>query len=134
MWCTRGELGATAGATEGFDGNGARAYVAVHNVGSRPCLVPTSVEVRLTNSQGVMEAQGLGTPPSRATLAIGPSEPAELSLTWIRQGCFTPTVAAAGGYLLWPGPDGSVLLPIAGIPQDTVAPCHGAFGVTDLAR
>lgn len=63
---------------------------------------------------------------------MGSSTEAGLSLTWVRQGCFSPTIAAAGGYLLWSSPGGPVEVGIAGIAGDAVAPCHDAFGITDL--
>jgi hypothetical protein len=90
------------------------------------------VEVRLTNAQGATEAEAIGPPAATSTRAIGPFTGASLSITWVRQGCFSPTVDAAGGYLLWNNPSGSVEVNIAGIAEDDLAPCHDVFGVTAL--
>jgi len=106
--------------------------VTLHATGGTPCLVPATVEVRLTSAAGATEAEALSTPAEGSKLTIGPSSDASLSLTWIRQGCFSPTVTAAAGDLDWRSPAGAVDVSIAGIAQDTVAPCHGAFGATDL--
>jgi hypothetical protein len=131
-WCGGGALTATAGPTEPFAGNGARISVTLHETNLSSCLVPASVEVRLTNAAGATETEALSTPGGSSTLAIGPSTAASLSLTWVRQGCFTPSVNAAGGYLLWSTPPGAVEVIIAGIAADQVAPCHDAFGITNL--
>jgi hypothetical protein len=106
--------------------------VALRESGSLPCRIPVSVEVRLTDARGATEAEALSAPASNSTLAMGPSTQAGLTLTWVRQGCFTPAVRAAGGYLRWNSPTGLVDVTIAGIPEADVAPCHDAFGVTDL--
>jgi hypothetical protein len=90
------------------------------------------MEVRLTSAQGVTEAEALSAPATAATLTLSSSADAGLSLTWVRQGCFSPTVEAAGAYALWSSPNGQVEVPIAGVAEDDVAPCHGAFGITDL--
>jgi hypothetical protein len=131
-WCPDQILEARAGPTEPFAGNGARIVVTVHETGTRPCLVPASVEVRLTNPQGATEAEALSTPATNARLAIGPSTDAVLSMTWVRLECFSPTAAAARGYVDWSSPSGRVAVNISGIPEDAVAPCHDAFGVTNL--
>lgn len=131
-WCLGRTLDAAAGPTAPFAGNGARVVVTLHETAASPCLVPASVEVRLTNAQGATEAEALSTPAQSSRLTISPSTDASLSMTWVRQGCFSPTVDAAAGYLVWSSPNGAVDVNITGIAADAVAPCHGAFGVTDL--
>ncbi len=106
--------------------------VTLHETGAQACLVPAAVEVRLTNAHGGTEAEALSTPAAGSRLTIGPSTDAALSITWVRQDCFSPGVAAAAGYLFWSSPTGTVEVNIAGIARDAVAPCHGAFGASDL--
>ena len=131
-WCPVQILDARAGPAEPFAGNGARIVVTVHATGTRPCLVPASVELRLTDAHGATEAEALSAPATTARLAIGPSTDAALSMTWVRQGCFSPTADAARGDIDWSGPSGPVEVNISGIAEDAVAPCHDAFGVTNL--
>jgi hypothetical protein len=125
-------LDATAGPTAPFAVNGARVVVTLRQTVDPPCLVPASVEVRLTNAQGATEAEALSAPAENSRLAVSPSTDVALSMTWVRQGCFSPTVDATAGYLLWSTPNGPVDVNIAGLGRDAVAPCHDAFGATDL--
>ncbi len=130
-WCSGRTLSAAAGPTQPFAGNGARVELTLRQAGP-PCLVPASIEVRLTSAQGGTEAEALSAPASRATVTLSPSADAGLSLTWVRQGCFSPTVEAAGAYALWSSPNGQVEVAVAGVAADDIAPCHGAFGITNL--
>ena len=78
-WCPGRLLRASAGPAGPFAGNGARVVVTLQAAAAQPCLVPARVEVRLTNPQGIIEAEALSTPAVSSTLAIGPSTDAGLA-------------------------------------------------------
>lgn len=131
-WCASGNVAAKAGPAYTVYGNGEAVDVTVSLNGQTPCRLPSMVTVVLADKSGTAISSAQSDPRSVASLTLAAGRQARLRIDWVSQGCFSPGQVAAGGKLEWATPQGSRSSVIQGLGQDSVAPCHSAFGVSDL--
>lgn len=131
-WCTSGNVAAQAGSVYSIYGNGEAVDVTITQHGPGACLLPSVVSIVLTGSNDATLGSANSSPGSAPPLTLTAGQQAKLRIDWVSQGCFSPAPAAASAIVEWATPQGSGSLAIQGFGQDSVAPCHSAFGVSDL--
>lgn len=131
-WCASGNVAAKAGPAYSVYGNGEAVDVTVSQVGRGACRIPSVVTVVLTDKNGTAISSAQSEPQSGTSLTLAAGQTAKLRIDWVSQGCFSTAQVASGGELEWATPQGSPSSLIQELGQASVAPCHSAFGVSDL--